>query len=138
MKKFFNEMNPMLRNLLTGVVVYGIIVGMITSVILLVWFPKNFGYGMVCYILGIAYAILQLVHMYQSLVVTLDYREEKGATWHARKMYAIRLLVALIIFALAWFLGKAYGLLFTMLGMTMLKVAAYLQPITDKMLQKFK
>lgn len=127
-------MNPMLVNLFFGTIGSGLVIGVFLGIVLAVFFPRILAVGLVGYACGLFYAVLQLAHMYYGILVTLDYREEKSATWHSRKMYAIRLVAALAIFGVAWYVGGAHGLAFSIPGMMSLKVAAYLQPITDKLI----
>lgn len=128
-------MNPMFRNLLFGTIVSGILLGAVAAVVLRIFFPEIFLAGMAGFGCGVLYAIIQLVHMYRGILVTLDYREEKSATWHSRKMYAIRLVAVFAVFFAAWQAGGVYAIAFTIPGMMTLKVAAYmqLQPFTDKL-----
>lgn len=134
MRKFLSRMNPMFVNLFIGTILSGLVIGVLLGTLLAIFFPQILVAGLVGYACGLFYAILQLAHMYYGILVTLDYREEKSATWHSRKMYAIRLVAALVIFFVAWYVGDAYGLAFSIPGMMSLKVAAYLQPITDKLI----
>lgn len=126
--------NSMFLNLFLGTICSGVVMGILLALVLKKFLPQIFMAGLAGYACGLVYAILQLAHMYYGILVTLDYREEKSAVWHSRKMYAIRLVAAFVILFLAWYAGGSYGLLFAVLGMMNLKVAAYLQPITDKLI----
>jgi hypothetical protein len=132
MKKYLSHMNPMLLNLLTGCLVYGAAAGIILGMVSFHFYPQHCIRVMLGYVCGLLLAVLQLFHMYRGLLNTLSYGEEKSALWHSRKMYGVRIVAVLAAFYIIWFLAGTECLIFAVLGMMSLKVAAYLQPFTDK------
>ena len=86
--------------------------------------------------IGIGAGALMSIHMKRNIEDALDY-DERGAVKHMRKGYVFRYaLVALLFGATVYFeVGNPITLLVGVMG---LKIGAYIQPITHKVLQKFK
>ena len=76
------------------------------------------------------------IHMKRNIEDALDY-DERGAVKHMRKGYVFRYaLVALLFGATVYFeVGNPITLLVGVMG---LKIGAYIQPITHKVLQKLQ
>ena len=71
---------------------------------------------------GVVYAVFSTFHM----------------SFRIRKVvYVIRLVVMLVLFSVLYFLDLG-DLLCAILGMFSMKVAAYMQPFTDKLINKIK
>ena len=86
--------------------------------------------------IGIGAGALMSIHMKRNIEDALDY-DERGAVKHMRKGYVFRYaLVALLFGATVYFeVGNPITLLVGVMG---LKIGAYIQPITHKVLQKLQ
>lgn len=124
----------MVLALFFGILIYGFLEGVLLAVILAVFARDIVLEGVISFFLGVILAGTNLFHIHNSLKTTLEYGEEKGATAHSLKGYAMRLAaLALVVLIVAVCFGPLFELL-ALLGANVLKVAAYLQPITDKFL----
>ena len=121
--------NPTCKELLVGLgacLVLGI-------VIIGVFVPGHLKWECVLgYLIGVAVAILMVLHMTYALEQAVCMNEH-GAEIHVRKTTAIRMLVVYAIFITIGIMGFC-NILAALAGIMTLKVAAYLQPITHKVL----
>lgn len=130
MKKFLNSLNPMLLDLSTGCIIYGIVGEVIILVGGLLFYQEFFWKIVLGFLIGTAAAVALTVHMYFGVVESLSLGET-GALKHTRKMYIFRIAGILVILVLIYFTGFCDAVAFVV-GLISLKVAAYLQPITHK------
>ncbi len=87
--------------------------------------------------IGIALALGTSIQM----AVTLDCAMELSAddcTKYMIRHNMIRYAVIVLVFGIVLLLGEQLNPLYTFLGIMMLKVGAYLEPFTDKLLSKTK
>lgn len=123
--------NKVLRNILCLLLICGIIG---ETVIFLVLRPVI--YLSVGFLTGIAAGMFYMYFLADSLDIALD-MNSKGARVKMQATAIIRNVVLLILAAVLYYTGWGDVLAYVV-GMLMMKVATYLQPITDKILQKFK
>lgn len=123
--------NKVLRNILCLLLIFGIIG---ETVIFLVLRPVI--YLSVGFLTGIAAGMFYMYFLADSLDIALD-MNSKGARVKMQVTAMIRNIVLLALAAVLYYTGWGDVLAYVV-GMLMMKVATYLQPITDKMLQKFK
>ena len=122
--------NKTLFEILAGIAVYGCV-----AQILLLVFSQRPAYRAVGLWTGILCAAFMVIHMNACLEETVT-RDEKGATAYARKMVLLRYLVVCAVLVLIGMTGIGDPVLF-IVGTFGLKIGAYLQPVTDKVLHVF-
>lgn len=130
MKKYLNSLNPMLLDLVTGCIIYGIIGEVIILAAGLSFYREGLWKIILGFLIGIAAAVALTIHMYYGVMESLSLGET-GALKHTRKMYIVRIAGILAILVLIYFTGFCDAVAFAA-GLISLKVAAYLQPITHK------
>lgn len=122
------DINPSIPGMLIVELLY-LIVGEVL-IIIIASSPLKFAVGLAA---GVAYAVFSTFHM--------SFRIRKvvygGANTSVTLVlgYVIRLIVMLVLFAVLYIFDLG-DLLFAVLGMFSMKVAAYLQPFTDKLITK--
>ena len=122
------DINPSIPGMLVVELLY-LIVGEVL-IIIIASSPLKFAVGLAA---GVAYAVFSTFHM--------SFRIRKvvygGANTSVTLVlgYVIRLIVMLVLFAVLYIFDLG-DLLFAVLGMFSMKVAAYLQPFTDKLITK--
>ena len=79
-------------------------------------------------------SVFYIMHMNASLDKALD-MDEKSALNKIRKSYAIRIMASLAIMIICIYIDLANPI-FMLVGLTSMKVAAYLQPFTDKLIRR--
>ena len=130
MKEKIADVNKTLLELLAGIFVYGIICQVVGFVLV----EDRFSYSTGLWI-GIITAIAAAIHIWKSLDRALDFDEGTAG----KKMQAqsvIRYVIIVIIMGLTMINGVTNPLA-AFLGIMGLKVAAYLQPFTHKLLIRF-
>ncbi len=121
----------MLFELLAGIAAYSVPAEIIICII-----ADRILYETIGFICGTAAAVFFVIHM----AIAIDdsvYMGEKGALNHIRKGYIIRILV-LIAVILAVFFLKLGGMVSFLFGLASLKVSAYLQPLTHKIIKNLR
>lgn len=120
-----------LREMYTGIVVLAVV---LTAIFLAVQGKEGlrFASGV---ILGAGTAGLMLSNLYKTIDLALD-MEEAAATKYMKKKSVFRLLMAGAALSIALLLPKIFQVFGTLAGLFTLKFAAYLQPLTHKVLQK--
>lgn len=122
------DINPSIPGMLVVELLY-LIVGEVL-IIIIALSPLKFAVGLAA---GVVYAVFSTFHM--------SFRIRKvvygGANTSVTLVlgYVIRLIVMLVLFAVLYIFDLG-DLLFAVLGMFSMKVAAYLQPFTDKLITK--
>lgn len=119
-----------LPEMLAGILLTGII-----CQIALLIFGENRGYNAIGLWCGILVAVIWTVHMKRSIEDALDLDIE-GAENHARKGYAVRMVIAGVLIGMTLYLDLGNPLTILM-GVTALKITAYLQPLMHKVFLKF-
>jgi len=128
MIKRLRTINKALPGLMAGIVFFGVL-----CQVLGVWFVEDkIGYSIGLWI-GVITALFMGIHMAWSLNMAMDFGE--GATKLMMKHNLLRYGVVVIVMGVVVMTQIANPLM-TFLGLMSLKVAAYLQPITDKIFNK--
>lgn len=127
-----NSAEETLRELLCGMTFYGVV----AQIICLIIDRSHLMYTSLGLWIGIGAGALMGIHMKRNIEDALDY-DERGAVKHMRKGYVFRYaLVALLFGATIYFeVGNPITLLVGVMG---LKIGAYIQPITHKVLKKLQ
>lgn len=125
---------PMTKELLIGEFIYFLLM---ESIIILISYSINKA-AMVSWILGFfegfLLSVFILMHMAYALEDSVAMLEEEADN-HTKKTYAFRMIILIVVFLLIIFL-KLGNIGAALLGLMSLKVAAYLQPFTHKLIQK--
>jgi hypothetical protein len=123
--------NETLIELLIGILVIGIIIQIACLIA-----SNNYLFDAVGLWSGVGICCFSAIHMYRSIEDAVDLGES-GAIKYVRKKYAVRMLIVIIIVgSVIYFqLGNYVTLL---IGVFPLKLSAYLQPITHKLVKKIK
>ena len=120
--------NSTLKELLIGIVLVGVVLQIVC-----LFFHRQL-YQAVGLWTGIGISIGMAIHMQYSIEDGLDIQGDAGVK-HMQKSYFIRTAVAVVVMAVVLYYdwGNPITIL---LGVTALKVGAYLQPTVHKVLQK--
>lgn len=129
MIKKLRQLNDFLPELLLGILASGIVFELI-----FIWFVKDKIYFSLGLLLGVLIAVFMAWHMAFTLNRAMDYTEE-NATNRVQKHYLIRYLIVIIVF-IAAAVSKLVNPLAVFLGIMTLKVAAYIEPITNKLFRR--
>ena len=122
------NMSSVLKELLLGIIILGVVIQIIGLI-----FVKDRGLFALGLWIGVVCSMAMAVHMEWALVTGMDMGD--GARGHIVKHSVIRYAVVLIIFGLLAYFLK-YALVPCFLGIMTLKVAAYLQPFTHKIISR--
>ena len=114
--------------LIIGCVLFGI-----AGALIILFFPDRI-YNEIGFIWGVVVSIAMTLHMYRSLKISLELGEQ-GALKNIRLTYAKRVTGVLIAFAVLAYTGIG-NVITGVIGLFALKVAAYIQPITHKILER--
>ena len=136
------KVNPMMIDLVLGIIFFGIlgsliIIGLyVASVPVESFFDDSLLQIMIGYLAGILFSIILIIHMTSSVERSLELGEH-GALKHTRIMYIIRMVALVAVYAvmLIFGIGNVFSMLF---GLFSLKLSAYIQPITHKMISRLK
>lgn len=123
------NVNATVKQMVMVILMYALI-GMM---LILMFGRTNYSY-FVGFVIGIVISIAYVFHMYSSLDKALD-MDENSALNKVRKSYGIRVVATLVIMVLCIELNIGNPI-FMLFGLISLKVAAYLQPFTDKLARK--
>lgn len=134
--------NPTMVELILGILLYGVVVlvlilGLFSlSVPLEKWFDDSIWQIILGYIFGIIFSVATIFHMTSSVETALE-MGEYGALKHTRISYIIRMVALVAVFAIMiiFHMGNIFAMLF---GLLSLKISAYAQPITHKLIIKLK
>ena len=118
-----------LPEMLAGILLMGVIL----QIVLLI-FGENHGYNAIGLWCGILVAVIWTVHMKRSIEDALDLDIERAEN-HARKGYAVRMVIAGVLIGMTLYLDLGNPLTILM-GVTALKLTAYLQPLMHKVFLK--
>ncbi len=129
--KKINSMNKTLKEMLIGIVFCGLIFEISG-----VWFVVDKVAYSVGLLVGILIAMSMVIHMEWVLDTALDGVSE-GAENKVRLHSVIRYVLVVLVLAVIMYTGVLNPLA-SFLGVMSLKVAAYLQPITDRVIHKKK
>jgi len=136
------KINPTMVELIIGIVAYGILGTLLwvmlymLSVPLEKFFDDSFLQIMIGFVIGIVFSIATIIHMTSSVETALEMGEH-GALKHTRISYIVRMVALIVVFALMiiFDIGNIFAVLF---GLLSLKLSAYAQPITHKILRSEK
>lgn len=123
------RINDTAKELIIGDIVYYII----GQIIILILTHRRL-YCTVGFILGTMISIFMIIHMAIAMEQAMSMKE-KGADFHIRKTTAIRLVAVFLMLVIVG-LTDAGNILAAVAGLMALKVSAYLQPFTHKVLVK--
>lgn len=127
-RDFLRKSSPTLRELLVGILLWGVVLSVTT-----VWFADPRIPFLLSLWAGDLAAAGMAVHMYIRIEDSLELPSD-DAVKHMRKGTALRLAAAMLLFVLAWRLrGSVVGIF---LGLITLKLGAYTQPAVHKVLNK--
>lgn len=116
------------KELILGLIAYGVIVQ-----IILLFFSARMYHAIGLWI-GVIIGIVSSIHMRVTLEEAMAF-EEKDAALHIRKRYIIRyLLIMAVLGAVLYF--RIGSILTVLVGIFGLKISAYLQPVTHKVVSK--
>lgn len=131
MREKIAGVNKTLLELIAGILIYGLL----CQIIGLVFVEEKDAYSSGLWI-GIVTAVAAALHMWHSLDVSLDY-DESTAGRKMQMQSIIRYVVIVLVMGLTMINGFTNPLA-AFLGIMGLKVAAYLQPFTHKLLFRFR
>ncbi len=114
--------------LIIGNTVYGIM-----GILVLLIFPNRI-YNEVGFVWGVAVSCAMTIHMYTSLQKSMD-MGETGALKNTRITYGARVAMVFIAFAILAYIGCG-NVITGVIGLFALKVSAYIQPFTHKILER--
>lgn len=123
--------NETLKELNLGIIAFAVLI----EAVLLIFFPDKI-YNSIGLLVGALCGIGMAIHMAYCLEISLTL-DEKGATSHVRKMTVIRYICVCLVLVLfgVFKIGNPLTFIFGVMG---LKIGAYLQPFTHKVLLKIK
>ena len=126
------RINNILPELILEIIIYGIFLQLSGM-----WLVEDkIGYSIGLW-LGIVVAIGMAIHMAIVILDSVDMVIEKKANIHRRVFSLLRYIVVLLLFAIVLYF-RIGNVLAMFIGVMGLKVAAYLQPFTHKLLTKEK
>lgn len=130
-----NKKPPLINRTLLELLI-GILIYLIIGSILILIFISDKGSSLIGFTIGAAVSAGMVIHMSFEIEKSL-YMGEEGALKHTRKTTCLRMVfVTAILFAVAWFgIGDVIS---SLVGVMALKVSAYIQPFTHKVLNKSK
>ncbi len=123
------QLNDFLPELLLGILASGFVFEVI-----FIWFVKNKIYFSLGLLLGVLLAVFMAWHMAFSLNKAMDYADENAAK-RVQRHYLVRYLIVIVVFVSAA-VSKLVNPLAVFLGIMTLKVAAYIEPITNKFFRR--
>ena len=129
MKEKLRKINRALLELCLGIVFLGLVfqfAGM--------WFADHKLYYTLALWLGVVLAFITAIHMYRTLDKALDYGAD--AVKMVTKANLLRYVCIVVVFGIVLWTGVLNPLI-SFLGIMTLKVAAYMQPFTHKLCNKF-
>lgn len=130
MKRLY-ALNPKLPAMLMAMGLY-FLVGEVIVLIIAPGMEKL--YCSIGFLLGVLYGIFATIYM-SYVFRQMMYMHDKQAVQHSLVGFGIRMVVLLTVMAGCYFLGT-YAMLAALAGVFSMKVSAYIQPFTDKILQK--
>ncbi len=122
--------NPMLKDLLLGNILF-LVLG---EVIFFLIFGLNKGV-LLGYLTGAVFSMFMVIHMAVSIEESVR-MDENSALKYIRKHYIIRVIAMIILFVIVWY-TEAVNLASMMFGILILKLSAYIQPVTNRLTSKF-
>ena len=122
--------NPMLKDLLLGNILF-LVLG---EVIFFLFFGMNKGV-LLGYLKGAVFSMFMVIHMAVSIEESVR-MDENSALKYIRKHYIIRVIAMIILFVIVWY-TEAVNLASMMFGILILKLSAYIQPVTNRLTSKF-
>ena len=125
----FRNISETVKGMIAIILTYGVI----GTIIILALAKEEHTYWL-GFIVGIIMSVFYIMHMNSSLEKALD-MDEKSALNKIRKSYAIRIVASLAVMLICIYIDLANPI-FMLIGLTSMKVAAYLQPFTDKLIRR--
>lgn len=127
-KKLWNK-NPMLTDLVIGNLFF-LLVG---EIIIFIVFKGKLNI-MLGFLIGVILSVFMVCHMAYAIDDSVR-MDEHSALKHIKKTYIVRMIALLIVFLAVWFTGVG-NLAAMMFGVLVLKLSAYIQPITNRLTSK--
>ena len=136
------KINPTMLELIYGILAYSVIVLILMTVLELGFniiekvFDDSFGLVLTGFFIGIFVSIILVILMTRTIEKILS-----GGGYGATKQSIVGsvtrsgIVIAVIILLIVTHIGNVFSLLFGLFG---LKLSAYLQPITHKIINKYK
>lgn len=134
------KINPTMLELIVGIVIWGIL-GVAAFIGLHVagapvesLFDDSIFQITIGFVIGIIFSLILIIHMTASVETAMEMGEQ-GALKHTRIMYLVRMVALIVVFVVMLLLnvGNVFSLLF---GLLSLKLSAYIQPITHKVMHR--
>lgn len=122
--------NPMLKDLLLGNILF-LVLG---EIIFFLIFGLNKGV-LLGYLTGAVFSMFMVVHMAISIDESVR-MDENSALKYIRKHYIIRVIAMIILFVIVWY-TEVVNIASMMFGILILKLSAYIQPVTNRLTSKF-
>lgn len=122
-------LNPKLPSLLLAQAIY-FVAG---ELVIVVFCPDKAALS-IGFLAGVVYGVFASVHM-SYVINQMTYLSDKAAVRKSLAGFAIRLVVLLALLSGCYFLGEM-AMLALLAGVFSMKVSAYIQPFTDKFIQK--
>jgi membrane protein YqaA with SNARE-associated domain len=121
--------NQMLYDLLMGILFSGVV----GEAIILIFFQDKL-FLSTGFLTGICYAVFMVYHIKETVRISV-HLPEKDALKHNRKRYLMRFAVIIILIMSLWIFKFGNPITF-IIGVLTLKISAYIQPVTDKIILK--
>ena len=131
MISFNKKLESTWREIIVGIIVWGILWQMISII-----FTKNILYQSIGLWLGIILSLMMVTNM-SSVIMKVVEMEEGAAQSYSRKYSMIRYALVWLVFGILM-VTELGNPLMAFAGVIGLKVAAYLQPFTHKILRSIK
>lgn len=131
MISFNKKLESTWREMIVGIIVWGILWQMISII-----FTKNILYQSIGLWMGIILALMMVTNM-SSVIMKVVEMEEGAAQGYSRKYSMIRYALVWLVFGILM-VTELGNPLMAFAGVIGLKVAAYLQPFTHKILRSIK
>lgn len=128
------QLNPMLVELIAGCFAFEVLGVVFILALLPLWYEGSIGKTLLGFTMGVLLMVGFVIHMYLQIEQSFDFNEA-GAIRHNIKMFAIRAGIVLVLTGVLCYTGFCNAVAFVC-GMISLKVAAYLQPFTHRVLIK--
>lgn len=122
-----------LSSVLLEMLIVDILYLIIGETVILIFLPDKEFYA-IGFFIGVNISVFDTIHMKLAMEKSL-HRLEKSAVKSSVFAYAIRMLIIAVIFVGMYFCGIG-DILTALIGMFALKLSAYLQPLSHKVLKK--
>lgn len=130
MFNFFRRMNQTLKEIICGVLLWGIVFALV-----FVWFSESRAAFLLSLAAGVCGAVGMAVHMCCFIEDSLELTQDDAGK-HMKKGTVLRMVAAMVLFTVVW---RLHGnMIAVFLGLFTLKLGAYTQPLVHKLICKAK